>query len=174
MSWNWWLFCPLFVLLKWYLFASKFLQEYILFLVVFCMQETLTQNTWCGWISRFHAVQRHSLRSMCSNTLIDTLSSRKEPTLTYFISHSSAIRHQFAQRQTAIRWLEWLQRKQANVSTTMQGASTCHVVASVYERLQCVAFDPKDGTLMEMCRVCSECTGFANVSLVRVSYILPH
>ncbi|KAJ7848877.1 hypothetical protein B0H13DRAFT_1906522 [Mycena leptocephala] len=30
-----------------------------------------------------------------------------------FISHPSAISHQFAQRQTAIKWLVWLHRKQA-------------------------------------------------------------
>jgi hypothetical protein len=29
------------------------------------------------------------------------------------------ISHQFAQRQTAIRWLEWLHRKQANVKSSV-------------------------------------------------------
>ncbi|KAJ7833925.1 hypothetical protein B0H14DRAFT_2591132 [Mycena olivaceomarginata] len=33
---------------------------------------------------------------------------------THFISHTSAMSHPFAQCQTAIRWLQWLQPKQAN------------------------------------------------------------
>jgi hypothetical protein len=107
---------------------------------------------------------------MCDNTLIDTLSSRKEPTLTYFISHSSAISHQFAQCQTAIRWLRWLQRTQANVSTTMRGASTCIIV---YETRMCRLWSKRrhiDGNVQAL----FECTGFANVSVVRVSYILEY
>jgi hypothetical protein len=37
----------------------------------------------------------------------------KRPALIQYLSHKAirAISHQFAQRQTAIRWLEWLQRK---------------------------------------------------------------
>jgi hypothetical protein len=42
------------------------------------------------------------------------------------VSHSS---HQFAQRQTAIRWLEWLHRKQANtpieVTSELAALNTC-------------------------------------------------
>jgi hypothetical protein len=38
------------------------------------------------------------------------------PKVTAIIEAIRAISHQFVQRQTAIRWLEWLQRKLSNVS----------------------------------------------------------
>jgi hypothetical protein len=56
-----------------------------------------------------------------------------------------AISHQFAQRQTATRWLEWLHRKQANVQAAIwpliAGIQTREQVSDLIqslEELQCV------------------------------------
>jgi hypothetical protein len=46
-----------------------------------------------------------------------------------------AISHQFAQRQTAIRWLEWLHRKLSNKSDVACGARLAHVLLQHLEQL---------------------------------------
>jgi hypothetical protein len=43
------------------------------------------------------------------------------PKITAIIEAIRAISHQFVQRQTAIRWLEWLQRKLSNIGDVSAG-----------------------------------------------------